>query len=129
MKEDGTCLFGDIVVFAAIIDILFSGSKIATLKRDEAWCARCEDVPTSASTSKTCGCSMTYAHKKKRKAMTPLLMRYPSHCASHWPIRSCTTLVILVVVASSRCGVAEFRQAFFSGSQDLTTAMWAIANI
>ena len=54
MKENGICLC-EYVAFAAIIDILFSSSKIAKLKRDEAWCARSEGVHKS--TTKTCGCS------------------------------------------------------------------------
>ena len=117
MKENGICLC-EYVAFAAIIDILFSSSKIAKLKRDEPWCVRSEGVHKL--TTKTCGCSLTCAYQKTKKALPSLFMRYPSLCplriplrilylADRWPIRSRTALI---VVARSRCGVAESRQGF-----------------
>ena len=63
MKKDGICLFGDMVAFAASIDIQFNSSKLAMSKRDQAWYA------CSASTTTICGFSMTHAHKRTKKAM------------------------------------------------------------
>ena len=110
MKKNGICLFGDIVAFAALIDILFS-SRLAMLKRDEVKVAL--QLPKRAILLPACPqknekSDAVVAHALYIDCTFRILLHFP-YPAYHRPIESRKTLMALVTVVRSGRGVAKSR--------------------